>query len=118
MLRGVVEPPASSQGANKSLNKSPDYKPQLQDHGTLKSPDPFDWLEAAFGSRDPASSSNANCCRQNEENSVPEAANLQTFECSEAPQKVKELMPALFVRIEHEPPDNSLFDATGKMCTP
>ncbi|CDJ49825.1 programmed cell death protein, putative [Eimeria brunetti] len=116
VVRGVVEPPAGTQDEMKTHEDSLDE--QLHDQGAFDPPDPSDWLQAAFGYRASASSCSDNRCQQKEKQiCAREAASSNTEECTEAPRTASELMPAFFVRIEQEPPDNSQFDATGEICT-
>ncbi|CDI75732.1 programmed cell death protein, putative [Eimeria praecox] len=110
VVRGVVEPPAPERAEEKIGDNSSHC--QLPDQGTLTT-DASDWLQAAFGYEAPSNSCSENRCRQNEKTCVPEAPVSQTPWHNDVQQTVDELMPAFFVRIEDEPPDNSKFDATG-----
>ncbi|CDJ27167.1 programmed cell death protein, putative [Eimeria mitis] len=111
VVRGVVEAPASAKVEKKLRDNLPEHRSQGND--ALSSPDSSDWLQAAFGYTASASSCSDNGCRQSGKTCEPEAASSQKPGCTETPQTANELMPAFFVRIEDEPPDNSQFDATG-----
>ncbi|CDI76313.1 programmed cell death protein, putative [Eimeria acervulina] len=111
VVRGVVEPPATAQ-AEKQVRENSSYF-SAQGYGAFASVEPSDWLQAAFGYGARASSGNDNCCRKSEEACGPEAASSQSTAPAVVQQAASELMPSFFVRIEHEPPDNSQFDPTG-----